>query len=87
MLFRSVQDATSSSGVSVGVAARGVSRMWKEGNHMSVPAEAVLATFGPATELWPDSRRGSDSDGWLPIQCSSEGMGRVEISLPLWLVG
>ena len=67
-------------------AARGVYRMWKEGNHMSVPPEAVHATFGPATELRPDTRRGLVSDGWLPIQCCSEGKGRVEISLPLWLV-
>ena len=37
----------------------------------------VLATFGPATELRPDSRCGSDSDGWLRIQCRSEGKSRV----------
>ena len=65
----------------------GVNRMWKEGNRMSVPAEAVQATFGPETEFQPGSRRGSVSDGWLPIQCCSEGKSRVVISLPLWLLG
>ena len=43
-ILKLVQDATSSSGVSVGVAARGIYRMWKEGNRMSVPPEAVHAT-------------------------------------------
>ena len=33
-----------------------------------VPPEAVHAIFGPATEPRPGSRRGSVSDGWLPIQ-------------------
>ena len=39
--------------------------------------KAVRATFGPAKEFRPGSRRGSVSDGWLPIQCCSEGKGRV----------
>ena len=48
---------------------------------MSVPPEAVISTFGPAMEFRPGSRRGSVSDGWLPIQCFSEGKTCVEISL------
>ena len=56
-----------------------VYRMWTEGNRMSVPPEAAHATFGPAKQFWPGSRRGSVLDGWLPIQCCSEGKGRIEI--------
>ena len=39
-----------------------------------LPPEAVHATFGPATEFRPGSRRGSVSDGWHTIQCRSEGV-------------
>ena len=52
----------------------------RRGNRMSVPPEAVLATFGPATEFRLGSRHGSVLDGWLPIQCGSEGKGHAEIS-------
>ena len=61
-----VQDATSSSGVSVGVAARGVYRMWKEGNRMSVPPDTVHATVRPISKLRPDSQGGSVLARWLP---------------------
>ena len=59
-------DATSSSGVLVGLAARGVYRMWKEGNRMSVPPKAVLASARSASELRPDFRCGQDLARWFP---------------------
>ena len=46
-----VQDATSSSGVCVGFAARGVYHMWKEGNRMSVPPDTVHAPVRPTSKL------------------------------------
>ena len=65
----------------------GVYRMWKEEqSYECYPPEAVHATFGPAKELRSGSPRGSVSDRWLSIQCSSEGEGRVETALPLWRV-
>ena len=48
---------------------------------MIVPPEAAHATFGPAKEFRPGSRRGSVSDRWLPIQCCSERKGCVVKSL------
>ena len=39
--------------------------------------------LGPQKEIRPGSRRGSVSDGWLPIQCCSEGKSCVVISWPL----
>ena len=63
-------------------AARGVYRMLtEEQSYECFPPETVLATFGPAKEFRPGSPRGSVSDRWLPIQCSSEGEGSVEIPL------
>ena len=75
-----VQDATSSSGVSVGVAARGVYRMWKEGNRMSVPPDTVHATVRPTSKLRPDSQGGSDLVRWLPGLVCREGKYCVETS-------
>ena len=68
----------------------GVNRMWKgEQSYECYPPEAVHATFGPAKEFRPGSPRGSVSDRWLSIQCSSDGEGRVEIPICLcgmWLI-
>ena len=65
-ILKLVQDATSSSGVSLGLAARGIYRMWKEGNRMSVPPEAVHASVRPTSKLRPDSQGGSNLARWLP---------------------
>ena len=79
-ILKLVQDATSSSGVSVGLAARGVYRMWTEGNRMSVPPEAVLASVRPTSKLRPDSQGGSDLARWLPGLVCREGKYCVERS-------
>ena len=79
-ILKLVQDATSSSGVSVGLAARGVYRMWTEGNRMSVPPEAVLASVRPTSKLRPDSQGGSDLARWLLGLVCREGKHCVETS-------
>ena len=73
-------DATSSSGVSVGLAARGVYRMLKEGNRMSVPPEAMRAMVRPTSMLQPDPQGGSDLARWLPGHVCREGKYCVETS-------
>ena len=42
--------------LTVGLAARGVYRMWKEGNRMSVPPDTVHATVRPTAKLRPGER-------------------------------
>ena len=44
----------------------GVYRMWKEGNRMSVPPEAVRATVRYTSELRPDFQGGQDLARWFP---------------------
>ena len=73
-------DATSSSGVSVGLCGMGVNRMWKEGNRMSVPPEAVHASVRPTSKLRPDSQGGSVLARWLPGLVCSEWKYCVETS-------
>ena len=48
------------------VCGMGVNRMWKEGNRMSVPPEAVLASVRSTSELRPDFQGGQDLARWLP---------------------
>ena len=57
-----------------------VYRMWKEGNRMSVPPEAVLASVSPTSKLRPDSQGGSDLARWLPGLVCREGKYCVETS-------
>ena len=73
-------DATSSSGVSVGLCGMSVNRMWKEGNRMSVPPEAVHASVRPTAKLRPDSQGGSVLTRWLPGLVCREGKHCVERS-------
>ena len=77
-ILKLVQDATSSSGVSVGLAARGIYRMWTEGNRMSVPPKAAHATVRPTSEFRPDFQGGSDLARWLPGLVCREGKHCVE---------
>ena len=50
-----------------------VYRMWKEGNRMRVPPEAMLATARSASELQPDFQSGSKLARWLPGLVCREG--------------
>ena len=43
-----------------------VYRMWKGGNRMSVPPEAVRAMVRSTSELRPDFQGGSDLARWFP---------------------
>ena len=62
------------------VAARGVYCMWKEGNRMSVPPEAMRAMVRPTSKLRPDSQGGSDLARWIPGLVCREGKYCVERS-------
>ena len=66
--------------LTVGLAARGGYRMWKEGNRMSVPPNTVHATVRPTSKLRPDSQGGSDLARWLPGLVCREGKHCVETS-------
>ena len=66
--------------LTVGLAARGVYRMWTEGNRMSVPPEAVLASVRPISKLRPDFEGGSVLARWLPRLVCIEGKYCVETS-------
>ena len=54
--------------------------MLKEGNRMSVPPEAVLASVRPISELRPDFEGGSVLARWLPGLVCREGKHCVETS-------
>ena len=43
-----------------------VYRVWKEGNRMSAPPEAILASARSASELRSDFQGGSNLARWLP---------------------
>ena len=58
----------------------GVNHMWTEGNRMSVPPEAVLASARSASELRPDFQGGQDLARWLPGHVCREGKYCVETS-------
>ena len=75
-----VQDATSSSGVSVGLAEWAFTACGRRGNRMSVPPEAVRASVGPTSKLRPDSQGGSVLARWLPGLVCREGKYCVETS-------
>ena len=57
-----------------------VYRMWKEGNRMSVPPEAVRATVRPTSKLRMESQGGSDLARWLRELVCREGKYCVERS-------
>ena len=48
-------------------------RMWKEGNRMSVPPEAVLAMARSASELRSEFQGGSNLARWLTGLVCKEG--------------
>ena len=50
-----------------------VNRIWTEGNHMSVPLEAVHAMVRPTSKIRLDSQGGSDLARWLPGLVCREG--------------
>ena len=66
--------------LTVGLASRGVYRMWKEGNRMSVSPEAVIASARSASELRPEFQGGSNLARWLPGLVYREGKYCVERS-------
>ena len=67
--------------LTVGLALRGVYRMWKEGNRMSVPPDTVLAMVRPTSKLRPDSQGGSVLARWLPGLVCREGKYCIETSI------